>query len=362
MSVGAYRQLGSISAQCCWLIEAIVRLLEVTPVEGDLATLVGSVASHDVRDPRERQNVLVRKGATLTEANLRQLVAAGTRQLHILVPEAGDVAEDRAAEQLGRLVAGPGVEVDEAHHGQAGLRATHRGLLEINRASLERVNRFEGTLVFTVDGPRAVDLGATVAAAKSVPLLMPQSTLDQVASVCDADGPVVTVRPFLSKRVALVFTDRVRPAAVEQARANLGTKIRWCGSTLEPVLTGGADVAAVAREFRAAIEPDTELILAAGGSATDPSDLLFEALREAGGTVDRIGVPVDPGTACWIGRLAGRPVFGLASCELFGRAGAFEVVLPRLLAGDELDVALLQSIAYGGLVAGAPRWPEYEGV
>ncbi|MBV9359063.1 MAG: hypothetical protein JO023_26440 [Chloroflexi bacterium] len=344
------------------MIEAIVRLLEVSPVESDVATLVGSVASHDVRDPRERQNVLVRKGATLTEADLRQLVAAGTRELHILVPEAGDVTEDGAAEQLGRIVAGPGVQVDDAHHGQAALRATRRGLLELNRTSLERINGFEGALVFTVDGPRAVEAGATVAAAKSVPLLMPQATLDDVASVCEATGPVVVVRPFLPKRVALVFTDRVRPAAVEQARAHLGTKVRWCGSTLEPVLTGGGDVAAVAQEFRTASASDTDLILAAGGSATDPSDLLFEALRQAGGTVERIGVPVDPGTACWIGRLAGRPVFGLASCELFGRAGAFDVVLPRLLAGDELDLALLRSIAYGGLVAGAPRWPAYDGV
>jgi hypothetical protein len=336
-----------------------MRLVEVSPRADDVPALVGSIVSHDVRHPQRRQDVLVRKGSTLTRADLQQLVDIGSERLHILVPEPGDVAEDAAAARLGRAVAGPGVRVDTAHYGQVALRAGRRGLLEINPRSLERVNEHEGVLVFTVDGARAVEVDASVGAAKCVPLLLPQRTLEAVEDTCRELGPVLTVRPFRSQKVALVLTNRVRGGAVEQARAHLATKVRWCGSTLAPVITGAADVDQVAAAFRAAADQGAGLILAAGGSATDPSDLVFEGLRRAGGVVDRIGVPVDPGTACWIGRLEDRPVFGLASCELFGRAGAFDLVLPRVLVGDPLDGALLRSVAAGGLVDGAPRIPDY---
>ena len=54
----------------------------------------------------------------------------------------------------------------------------------------------------------------------------------------------------------------------------------------------------------------TGLIFAAGGSATDRTGRLFEGLRLAGGSIDQVGVPVDPGTACWIGHLGGVPGAG----------------------------------------------------
>jgi molybdenum cofactor cytidylyltransferase len=94
----------------------------------------------------------------------------------------------------------------------------------------------------------------------------------------------------------------------------------------------------------------------------DPEDVVYDALRAAGGTVERVGVPVEPGTACWVGRLGTRSVFGLASCELFGSPGAFDVLLPRLLLGEEPDAAMLASLARGGLLLDGPTIiPDYLG-
>ena len=115
-----------------------------------------------------------------------------------------------------------------------------------------------------------------------------------------------------------------------------------------------ANAAQVADRFRAAVAQHADLIFAAGGSATDPTDRLFEGLRLAGGSIDQVGVPVDPGTACWIGHLDACAVLGLASCELFGRAGALALILPRVLAGEALDRALVRGLAYGGLLSSGP--------
>jgi hypothetical protein len=47
-------------------------------------------------------------------------------------------------------------------------------------------------------------------------------------------------------------------------------------------------------------------------------------------------------------------VLGLASCELFGRPGALDLLLPQLLAGVPLDTDLVRRIALGGLLLGGP--------
>jgi molybdenum cofactor cytidylyltransferase len=92
----------------------------------------------------------------------------------------------------------------------------------------------------------------------------------------------------------------------------------------------------------------------AGASATDPLDAAFDGLRRAGGTVDQIGLPIEPGTACWTGRIQDRQVLGLASCELFGRAGAVDLLLPRLILGEPLTKGLIARLAGGGLVESLP--------
>jgi hypothetical protein len=88
--------------------------------------------------------------------------------------------------------------------------------------------------------------------------------------------------------------------------------------------------------------------------------VVFDALRAAGGMLERIGVPIEPGMAGWVGRLGNLSVFGLASCELFGGPGAFDVLLPRLLPGEHPDAAMLARLAKGGLLLDGPSIiPDY---
>jgi hypothetical protein len=87
--------------------------------------------------------------------------------------------------------------------------------------------------------------------------------------------------------------------------------------------------------------------------------VVFEGLRQAGGEVVQIGIPAEPGTACWIGRLGSLPVLGLASCELFGQPGALDLLLPRLLTGEPLDRDLVRRLALGGLLHGPTRIAPY---
>ena len=58
-----------------------------------------------------------------------------------------------------------------------------------------------------------------------------------------------------------------------------------------------------------------DLILILTASATsDLGDVAPEAVRQAGGRVDRFGMPVDPGNLLFLGQLGEIPVIGLPGC------------------------------------------------
>jgi molybdenum cofactor cytidylyltransferase len=156
----------------------------------------------------------------------------------------------------------------------------------------------------------------------------------------------------------LVGTTRLPFRARRRAEDSLRERVGWYASTLSTEWTSPTPDALLTAFSRARAESD--LVLVATAASMDPGDVVFDALRAAGGTVERVGIPIEPGTACWVGRLGTRSVFGLASCELFGSPGAFDLLLPRLLLGEHPDAAMLTNLARGGLLLDGPSIiPDY---
>jgi len=327
-----------------------VRLLEITAPSPQLPPR--GVIAHDVRDPQQPSRILARKGSLLGHAELDDLLGHGeVGPLHLLVPDEGDLSEDEAASRLAETVSGPGVACGTTHYGQVTFTSARRGWFRIDERAVDDINGLDGVLLFTAEPNCPVDTGATLGGVKCGPLLLGQATIEAVRAI----GAALEVVPFRPLRVAFVApTARLRGGAFEQARTSLSASLAWYGSALDVVPATSASVDGVADAFRAALRSGVGLVLAAGASATDPADLLFEGLRAAGGDVDQIGVPAEPGTACWIGHLDDLPILGLASCELFGKPGALDLLLPRILSGQPLNKRLVRGLGRGGLVVGGP--------
>jgi molybdopterin biosynthesis enzyme len=94
----------------------------------------------------------------------------------------------------------------------------------------------------------------------------------------------------------------------------------------------------------------------------DPLDPALEALQRSGLGVEKHGVPMHPGTLLWVAYAEDVPVLGAPNCGLFAKATAFDVVLPRLLAGEHLDRGKLAAFGAGGLLTPAMsfRFPPYK--
>ena len=106
---------------------------------------------------------------------------------------------------------------------------------------------------------------------------------------------------------------------------------------------------------------DAQLVIMAGSKLMDPLDPAMQALVQSGARIEKLGVPVHPGTLLWLAYLDEVPVIGAPGCAIFARPTAFDLLLPRLLAGDRPTRGQLAELGAGGLLTREMtfRFPPY---
>ena len=319
--------------------------------------LAGRVLCHDVRDAAGK--VALGKGARLDAEAARTLLTLPWDELHLLALEPGDLHEEDAGRRLAASVTGDGVEVKGYSGGQWTLTATRRGLLRVDVARLAAVNVHEGVAVFTLLDRQPVDRGETVAKAKVTPLAIGADTILAVEQA--ARGGAVTVAAFRPVALGTVARESLEPKQRARFESALRTKIDWFGGRLLPVRFAGASPRAVADEMSALRAEGADVLIVAGASALDPLDPVFGGLTLLGARMERHGAPAHPGSLLFLARWHDLPVLGMPTCGMFSQATTFDLVLPRLLAGEAIANAEIAALGHGGLLSRemAYRFPPY---
>jgi len=319
--------------------------------------LAGRVLCHDVRDAAGK--VALGKGARLDAEAARTLLTLPWDELHLLALEAGDLHEEDAGRRLAASVTGDGVEVKGYSGGQWTLTATRRGLLRVDVARLAAVNVHEGVAVFTLLDRQPVDRGETVAKAKVTPLAIGADTVLAVEQA--ARGGAVTVAAFRPVALGTVARESLEPKQRARFESALRTKIDWFGGRLLPVRFAGASPRAVADEMSALRAEGADVLIVAGASALDPLDPVFGGLTLLGARMERHGAPAHPGSLLFLARWQDLPVLGMPTCGMFSQATTFDLVLPRLLAGEAIANVEIAALGHGGLLSRemAYRFPPY---
>jgi hypothetical protein len=327
--------------------------------EASLDVLVDRVLAHDVRDAQGK--VALAKGDRLDRSNAATLLTLPWEEIHLIALEPGDLHEEQAGSRLANAVGGDGVEVKGYTGGQWTLAATRRGLLTVRRSALVDANTQEGISIFTLFDGQPVEPGETVARAKVTPLAIPETTLKNVEAVARGAAGLVAVRGFTPMAVGALARESLEPRQRARFEMALQHKIDWFGSRLLPVRFTGGAARVVADELTGVREAGAELMIVAGASALDPLDPVFGALTLLGARMERHGAPAHPGSLLWLARWDGRPVLGMPTCGMFSQATTFDLVLPRLLAGDSIGDRELAELGHGGLLSRemAYRFPPY---
>jgi hypothetical protein len=321
--------------------------------------LVGRVLCYDVRD--EAGKVVGDKGAVLSPTTAAAVLTAPWDELHVIEVEPGDLHEEEAGSRLAAAVVGDGVSVRGYTGGQWTLTAARRGLLRVRDEALTAVNVQEGIAVFTLFDRQPVDAGETVAKGKVTPLVIAAETLGAVEAIARAAGGVLTVEAFRPTVVGAVAPERLEPKQRNRFETALRQKIDWFGGRLLPLRFGGDKARTVADELAALRGEGAELLIVAGASALDPLDPVFGGLALLGAQMERHGAPAHPGSLLWLAKWEGSPILGMPTCGMFSQATTFDLVLPRILVGEDVGNRELAALGHGGLLSRemAYRFPPY---
>ncbi len=324
-----------------------------------MASLRDRVLCHDVRDAGG--SIVGHKGAKVSEEMAATLLAAPWDEIHVLAAEPGDLHEEDGGRRLAHAVVGEGVEVKGYTGGQWTLAATRRGLLRIERAQLTDVNVLDGISVFTLFDGQPVEPGETVAKAKVTPLVIAEKTIVAVEEMARVAAGLVSVLGFRPETIGVVARERLEARQRTRFESALQGKVDWFGGRLLAIRYAGDSAAAVASDLRSLRDDGARLLVVAGASALDPLDAVFGGLSLVGARMERHGAPAHPGSLLWLADWEGLPVLGMPTCGMFSQATTFDLVLPRLLAGEMIDNRELAALGHGGLLSRdmAYRFPPY---
>lgn len=312
---------------------------------------VGLPLAYDLTEvvPGQRKGAALRRGHVLRESDLDLLRRIGKSTVKILELGPGEIHEDEAALRLATLLAGRGCVVSMPGEAWADVRAGRAGLLKVDAARLLEVNLDGELLVATRHGDTEARPGQLVAKAKVLGLAVAASRLDRAARIAAA-GPVIEVLPFRRPaRAAVIVTGReVYEGRVKDAFGPLlRRKLEDYGGEVRRVDIVPDDVDSVAGAVRTAATEALDLLLVTGGLS--PDDCTAEGIRRAGADIVFYGVPVSPGAMTLVAYLGDLPVVGVPAGLLARPRGFFDLILPRLLAGERLGPQDAARYGHGGL-------------
>jgi hypothetical protein len=336
-------------------VKAIAQRREGTTAEA----LIGTVLCHDVRDRGGK--IVGPKGARLDAAGAAIVLTAPWDEIHLLALDVGDLHEEDAGARVASAVVGEHVEVKGYSGGQWTLTATRRGLLRVDVTALAEINAHGAISVFTIFDGQPVESGEVIARAKVTPLVVADATIQAVEATAVRARGIVAVRTFHPLTVGVVARENLDDKQRVRFETALRQKIDWAGGSLLPIRYAGGSPKAVAGELTALSGAGAQLLIVAGASALDPLDPVFGGLDLLGARMERHGAPAHPGSLLWVARWREGTILGMPTCGMFSQVTTFDLILPRIFAGEAVGNAEIAALGHGGLLSREMgyRFPRY---
>lgn len=318
----------------------------------------GMVLAHDLTQivPGQYKGPLFRKGHLVTEGDISKLKDIGKEHIYVMELSDEDLHEDDAALRMAAAMAGENTALGEPREGKVTIKSAIVGLAAVAREFVDALNAIGEVALATVRNHQLVQPGEPVAATRVIPLIVPKTKVREAELLAAAyrkafDGrSPLYVRPLRRVRAGLlttgneVFSGRIEDRFGPAVRH----KLQALGSELAEQRFAPDDRQTIVKEIRYFLAQGYDMILVSGGMSVDPDDRTPAAIADAGTDIISYGTPMLPGSMLLIGYLKGVPIFGLPGCVMHDPFTSFDVLLPRVLAGDRITKEDIISMGYGG--------------
>lgn len=319
---------------------------------------VGSILCHDITQiiPGVTKDAVFRKGHIVKEEDIPILLSVGKEHLYVWENQAGMLHENDAAEILRQVCQGPGMEASEAKEGKIELKAQQDGLLKLDCRKLNQMNALGQIVIASRHGDFPVKKGDKITGMRVVPLVIEEEKMNRIKEI-GGQEPVFSILPFSRLKAGIVTTgsevyhhrikDTFTPVVMEKLKEY---DMEILGNTLcddDPEMVTDA-----VKEF---LNQGAGLVLCTGGMSVDPDDRTPLAIRNAADEVITYGAPVLPGAMFMLAYANHVPVMGLPGCVMYAKRTIFDLVLPRIAAGERLQEKDFTVLGEGGLCLSCPE-------
>lgn len=314
---------------------------------------VGQILCHDITQIIKgvTKDAVFRKGHVIREEDIPVLLSVGKDHIYIWENNENMLHENDAAKILYDICKNDHMRPSEIKEGKIELIAECDGVLKIDRKKLVAVNSLGEMMIASRHGDFPVKAGDKIAGTRVIPLVIEKEKMERAREV-SAGGPIFTILPYQKKKVGIVTTgNEVFYGRIEDTFT----------SVIEEKLSG-YDVQIIGHEctddnhenisacIRKLLKNGADMILCTGGMSVDPDDKTPAAIRSVASRVVTYGAPVLPG-AMFLLAYYGEdiPVMGLPGCVMYAKKTIFDLVLPRIMAGEILTKEDFDVLGEGGL-------------
>ena len=292
-----------------------------------------------------------RRGHVITEADVPKLLDLGKEHIYVMEPEdEGFLHEEDVARALYAIAKGDHMHDGPMAQGKIEAIADVDGLLKVDVDKLYAINSIGELTIVTKLNNTPVKAGDKIAGMRCIPLLLEEQ---QVTAAQKIGGPILNIKPFVRKTMGIVttgsevFEGRIKDAftpIIEERCAPFGVK----KIAHEIVTDNTDDIVAAIDKVKAA---GADIIFCTGGMSVDPDDLTPGAIKRYADRVVTYGLPVLPGSMVCIAYCAdGTPILGVPGGVLFSKPTAFDEIVPRLIADDEITKEDCIALGHGGFL------------
>jgi hypothetical protein len=345
-----------------------------------VADAVGTVLAHDITEirPGEFKGRAFKKGHVIREEDVCHLQRLGKEHLFVLNIADDEMHEDEAAYALANALMGEGVGIKgEPKEGKITIVAETDGLLKIDKEALLVFNMLGEVMCATLHNNTVVKKGQTIAGTRAIPLTVRKDIIRTAAGIGERAGRIIHVREVRKPKAGVVITgNEVYYGRVKDAFAPvIANKIKAVGGEIIGTYYAPDDESFIEARLRELINAGADLLITTGGMSVDPDDVTRFAIRNLGATDITYGSAVLPGAMFLVAyikkvqtpstavdnvqregesELKSKnseliPILGIPACGMYARTTIFDLVLPRILAGEIIGRRELSELGHGGL-------------
>jgi molybdenum cofactor cytidylyltransferase len=316
-----------------------------------LSEAEGAILAHSVALAEGR----LRKGCKLGPTEIAQLQATGRSEVIAARLDPDDLHEDEAALAIAQaLVPNPvaaGLRLKIVGTGRVNIHSDVTGLAEVLVDRVDALNAVDPMITLaTVPRWQRLAQGEMVATVKVIAYGVARTSVE---AACGVGASGLRVRPVAMSRAMLIQTVTDADDGEKGHRA-IQKRLNAMHVVMQPKHIVPHRQSDIASALSSVTGADLILILTASATS-DPHDVAPEAVRQAGGSIERFGMPVDPGNLLFLGQLNGIPVVGLPGCARSPALNGADWVMERLICGVPVTGADIAAMGVGGLLKEIPQ-------